>query len=106
MASSAARELRPGTRLGNYLVERKLGEGGIGTVYLARHAVVHQTAALKVQDRFPEDGEIRAAFCEAANYLSQLNHPNIVRLHDYAIRRNLAYQALEYVDGPTLAQLI
>lgn len=106
MAGRDSRELDAGTRLGNYAIVRKLGEGGVGTVYLARHRVVNQDAVLKVHDRLPKDGDVRDAFSRAANYLSQLNHPNIVKLYDYGFRGDLAFQAMEYVPGSTLADLM
>jgi serine/threonine protein kinase len=98
--------LDEGFRLGNYVVVRKIGSGGIGTVYLARHAVVHQQVVLKVHEHVSGDPEIRQAFCTAANYLSQLAHPAIVRLYDYGVSGGIAYQALEYVAGSPLDALI
>jgi serine/threonine protein kinase len=101
-----AHELDEGFQLGNYVVVRKIGAGGIGAVYLGRHAVVHQQVALKVHAHVPDDPEIQRAFCTAANYLSQLEHRSIVRLYDYGIDHGLAYQALEYVPGATLDEII
>jgi serine/threonine protein kinase len=57
--------------------------GGIGAVYLAQHQLLRQEAAVKVHDYFPADQYVGAAFFRASNYLSQLDHANIVRLYDY-----------------------
>jgi len=59
---SSAHALEEGFRLGNYVVVRKIGDGGIGTVYLGRHAVVQQQVALKVHAHVLDDPEIQQAF--------------------------------------------
>jgi serine/threonine protein kinase len=98
--------LEKGTRLGNYVIIRQLGTGGIGAVYLAQHRLLKQMAAIKVHDFFSVDKYVGMAFLRSANYLSQLDHPNIIRLYDYGFQGHGAYQAMEYIEGPTLASLI
>jgi eukaryotic-like serine/threonine-protein kinase len=93
------RDLRPGTAIGNYIVLRRVGVGGIGAVYEARHKSLKQRVAIKVHDYFPEDKYVGAAFLQAANYLSQLSHPNIVHLHDFGFQYERAYQIIEYIEG-------
>jgi len=99
-----------GTKIGNYTVVAKIGGGGIGSVYLGRHQLIQQFAAIKVHDYFPTDEYVGRAFLQAANYLSQLDHPNIVQLYDYGFHQNgryeHAYMSMEYVFGSTLAELI
>ncbi len=92
--------------MGSYIVVRKLGIGGIGAVYLAQHQLLKQVAAIKVHDYFPADLYVGTAFFRASNYLSQLDHPHIVRLYDYGYHNGRAYQAMEYIIGTTLAEHI
>lgn len=96
---------RQGIRIGNYVVDRFLGSGGIGAVYLAHHRLLKQSVALKIHDYFPSNPYVSRAFLRSSNYLSQLDHPNIVHLYDYGLQDGKAYQAIEYINGPTFAQV-
>lgn len=98
--------LKVGTEIGNYIVSEKIGEGGVGAVYKAHHNLLNQTVAIKVLEHFPKDPIISTAFLQAANYLSQLNHPNIVGLFDYGLLQDKAYMAMEFIEGITLDKLI
>ncbi len=93
-------------KIGNYTLVKQLGVGGIGAVYLAHHQFVNQVVAIKVHDWFPLDEHVSAAFFRASNYLSQLNHSNIVHLYNYGFDDDRAYQVMEYVEGSTLAEVI
>lgn len=96
---------RQGIQIGNYIVDRFLGSGGIGAVYLAHHRLLKQSVALKILDYFPSNPYISRAFLRSSNYLSQLDHSNIVHLYDYGLQDGKAYQAIEYINGPTFAQI-
>ena len=96
---------RRGNQIGNYVVDRFLGSGGIGAVYLAHHRLLKQSVALKIHDYFPSNPYVSRAFLRSSNYLSQLDHPNIVHLYDYGLQDGKAYQAIEYINGPTFAQV-
>lgn len=100
------RDLKEGTQIGNYIVLRFLGSGGIGAVYLSRHRLLKQWVAVKVHDYFPRDQYVGRAFLRSSNYLSQLDHPHVVHLYDYGFQDEKAYQAIEYVSGPTFAKLL
>ncbi len=104
--SLSSRELQAGTHIGNYVIGKLLGVGGIGAVYLAQHQFLNQMVAVKVHDFFPADKYVGIAFFRASNYLSQLNHPNIIYLHNYGFESSRAYQIMEYVDGLPLVQVI
>jgi serine/threonine protein kinase len=93
--------------IGPYQIVRCLGSGGMSKVYLARHRDTGLEVALKVLrpdlisrtnavQRF--ETEFRAAH--------KVRHPHVVRAHDLAVDENLVYLVLEYVDGPSLAQLL
>jgi CHASE2 domain-containing sensor protein/tRNA A-37 threonylcarbamoyl transferase component Bud32 len=94
---------------GKYLVERRLGKGGMGAVYLARHTALDKRFALKV---ILTEGAIskqaRDDFETEARALGLLNHPNIVDVTDYGVEQNggLPYLVMEYLEGQTLAQLL
>ena len=104
--NSFFRNIPDGKKLGNYIIIKKIGEGGIGAVYLARHRILLHSVAIKIHDYFQADQHIGKAFLQASNYLSQLNHPNIIRFYDYGFQDGHAYQVMEYVEGQTLASLI
>ena len=95
-----------GSNLGNFVLAEKIGTGGIGIVFRAFHRILNYEAAIKIHQHFSENEIIGVAFLQSANYLSQLNHPNIVRLHDYGFSQGHAYMAMEYIDGQTLNKII
>jgi eukaryotic-like serine/threonine-protein kinase len=98
-----------GFRLGPYIVQDQLGQGGMGTVFLAEHATLRRPVALKVLNPPKDvDGYQMAIerFLREARAAAALDHPNIVRIHDVAQQGSIYYLALEYVDGETLEQLL
>ncbi len=96
-----------GQTINNYIIERKLGDGGMGDVFLARHNRVNRVVAIKVlhQNLFSNES-IRQRFKNEANALIELGHPNIVKIFDYVEQDNLACLIMEYLDGYTLDDYI
>jgi CHASE2 domain-containing sensor protein/tRNA A-37 threonylcarbamoyl transferase component Bud32 len=99
----------PGARLGRYEVERHLGRGGMGDVYLVRDTVINRRAALKTirvdADLDPKQViEIRQRFYREGRIAGQLTHPNIVTVFDVGEDLGMSYIVMEYVDGQTLTQ--
>ncbi len=91
-----------GQRLfGDYVITRKLGEGGMGAVYLARQEAIDQDIAIKVlHGRAAESREIIERFNREARVISMLTHPNIIRVFIFGrTPDNLMYMAMEYVKG-------
>jgi len=75
--------LESGSRLGIDVIESSLGAGGMGEVYRARDERLNRTVAIKVLlPARAGDRELRAQFLEEARAASQLNHPNIIPVHD------------------------
>lgn len=88
------------TRVGPYLIRSKLGEGAVGVVYLADHETSGMPAALKVLRHPVADIGVEVAAAE------RLHHPNIVELYEAGEDGGADYMAMEYVEGPTLKDLL
>ncbi|MFC9998322.1 serine/threonine-protein kinase [Nocardia sp. NPDC127526] len=83
-----------------YVIERELGRGGMGSVYLARHPRLPRKTALKLlnQEMF-SDEEIRARFVREADLVAQLDHPNIVTVYDRGTEGEQLWISMQYIDG-------
>jgi serine/threonine protein kinase len=91
----------------NYKVERVLGTGGMGTVYLAKHTKIDRKVAIKaLHPNLARDMGIRARFKNEASLMANLSHPNIVGLHDYVESAEGVFLLMEYVEGTTLDHYI
>jgi serine/threonine-protein kinase len=97
----------PGTVFAGYVIERVLGSGGMGAVYVARHPRLPRHDALKVlSDEHSADTEFRARFIREAELAARLDHPNIVAVHDRGVEDGRLWIAMQFVDGIDAAQLI
>ncbi len=93
------------SRIGSYIIEKKIGAGGMGTVYLGRHDQTGQQAAVKVLPASfsREEGAI-ARFTREIDALKQITSPHIVKLFDSGVdETETYYYAMEYVEGDTLS---
>jgi serine/threonine-protein kinase len=89
---------------GRYHVERKIGEGGMGVVFSARHAVIERPLAIKVLKReaMRDTATIRR-FVQEAKAASRIGHPNIVDVTDFGTTpEGMTYSVMEFVPGQTL----
>jgi eukaryotic-like serine/threonine-protein kinase len=93
---------------GRYIVESLLGEGGMGTVYAARHAIIDKRVAIKVLRKEAAADEASAQrFIIEAKAASKVGHQNIVDITDFGVlSAGNAYFVMEYFDGPTLGKLV
>lgn len=95
-------------KIGRYLVEKELGRGGMGVVYLAQDPFIDRRVAIKVTQSPPADPkgleEFQKVFFNEARTAGKLTHPHIVSVYDAAMEGGLCYLVMEYVDGPTLKE--
>lgn len=98
------------SQLGRYEIASELGRGGMGTVYKAKDPEIGRFVALKVIDLqkigVAEREEFAARFRQEAMAAGRLNHPNIVTIHDVGKKDNVAYIAMELVEGRVLSDLL
>ena len=97
--------LAAGVLIGPYEILSLLGAGGMGEVYKARDTRLHRVVALKtLPAEKVSDAERKRQFLIEARAASQLNHPNIVTIHDITEQGGACFIAMEYVAGKTLEQ--
>jgi len=94
-------------RLGRYVIQRRIGRGAMGAVYLAKDPRINRAVAVKaipIEKEF-EDEELKEArlrFYREAESAGRLTHPNIITVFDAGEEKGLAYIAMEYVPGVAL----
>jgi eukaryotic-like serine/threonine-protein kinase len=98
-------------RLGGYEVKHKLGQGGMGAVYLARQISLDRDVALKVlAPRLAADPDFVSRFTREAYAAAQLTHHNVVQIHDIGVEKSRGtetnYFSMEFVEGQTLAGVV
>jgi hypothetical protein len=101
------REVREARQLGQYTLRRRIGEGGMGEVYLARHARLKRPTAVKVLKPERSSPQAIARFEREVQLASQLTHPNTIEIYDFGrTPEGIFYYAMEYLPGITLDQLL
>jgi serine/threonine protein kinase/Tfp pilus assembly protein PilF len=90
-------------RISHYRVDRLLGVGGMGEVYLAEDATLRRKVALKLlPERFSEDAERVRRFQREARAASKLNHPNIITIYEVGQEESRHFIATEFIEGQTV----
>src|SRR5271168_4435958 len=107
-AAAVAAAVPDNERLGRYQLEREIGRGAMGVVYLGRDTAINRLVAIKAIPLAAEfsDSELveaRSRFLREAETAGRLNHPNIVTIYDVGEERGLAYIAMEYLKGRHLS---
>ncbi len=90
-----------------YRLDRKLGEGGMATVYSGTDTLLRRRVAIKVlRSQYAADAEFVRRFYQEAESAARLSHPNIVNTYDVGREADTYYIVMELVDGPSLAEII
>ncbi|MCI0412847.1 protein kinase [bacterium] len=99
--------LQPGQHLGPYEIEKLLGRGGMGEVYLARDTRLNRRVAIKVlPSEILPGSDLMRRFRREAGFAAALNHPNICTIHETGELDGQTYICMEYVEGITLNERI
>ena len=108
-AATSAR-LAPPERIGPYVLMELLGEGGMGAVYTAYHQELDRKVAIKLlrsEDAESEaSAEFQARLLREAQAMAQLDHPNVVAVHDVGRYESRVYLVMDRVEGSTLKELV
>ncbi len=101
------RDVRDAKKLGQYILEEKLGEGGMGTVHRAQHGLLKRPTAIKLllpERNSPDD---LTRFRREVQMTAKLTHPNTVTIYDYGrTEEGIFYYAMELLDGVTLYEIV
>jgi serine/threonine-protein kinase len=94
-----------GRKINNYVITSLLGEGGMGSVYVAEHPMLHRRVAIKVlKPEFAQDKTLVARFMNEARAASAIRQPNIVEVFDVGmLPEGVPYLMMELLEGETLA---
>lgn len=98
-----------GTQFGQYyLIENFIGEGGMSSVYKARHTLMKRTVALKIlHPQYAGDAIAWRRFQQEAQAAGSLDHPNIIKVHDFGCQNEVEpYLVMDYVEGISLSDMI
>jgi serine/threonine-protein kinase len=101
------RRVRESARIGQYVLREKIGEGGMGVVYRATHAMLRRDTALKLLTSEKISAAVLARFEREVMLTAQLSHPNTVSIFDYGrTPEGIFYYAMEYLAGGDLQELV
>ncbi len=107
-STSTAADLVGAIVADRYRILEKLGEGGMGTVYLAEHVKMGRMSAIKVISKsLTQDADAIARFNREAANASRINHPNVCAIYDFGETEDgVIYLAMEFIEGESLTDLI
>src|ERR1700692_4567128 len=96
-----------GQSLGGYQLEEEIGRGSMGMVYRGKQIALGREVAIKVLSQaLAKDASYVARFIREAQIIAGLNHPHIVQIYDAGQQNGLLYFVMEYIQGPTIANLL
>lgn len=102
------RQLHAASRLGNYVIEREIGRGGMGKVYRAQHSMIRRPTAVKVMEaQAARSPEALARFEREVQLSATLSHPNTITIYDFGRSEDATfYYVMEYLDGMDLQRAV
>ena len=108
LKTSGSRDLVGSVIAGNYHIEKKLGEGGMGAVYLGKHVKMGRKSAIKVMTQsMANDPDAIARFNREATNAARIAHPNVCAIYDFGETPDgLIYLAMEFIEGESLSDLL
>lgn len=107
IGSEADAAIAKARRLGQYTLEEKIGEGGMGEVYRARHAMLRRPTAIKLLRGARATERDLARFEQEVQITSQLTHPNTVAIYDYGhTPEGVFYYVMEYLPGVSIERMV
>src|SRR5437660_1654117 len=99
--------IAPGTKVGRYEIRSKIGEGGMGEVYLAQDTKLDRKVALKIlPSEVASNRDRMDRFVREAKAAAALNHPNIAHIYEIGESDGVHFIAMEFIDGVTLREMI
>jgi serine/threonine protein kinase/HEAT repeat protein len=94
-------------QFGRYRIQKRLGQGGMGSVYLAYDTALDRRVALKVPHFNPDDGpEVLERFYREGRACAKLEHPNLCQVYDVGSHEGVPYLTMAFIDGKTLAEVL
>ncbi|MBP5181786.1 MAG: serine/threonine protein kinase, partial [Lentisphaeria bacterium] len=97
----------PGAVIGDFALQRELGVGGMGVVFLSHQISLDRPAALKLLSKtYAENASFVEGFIKEARAAAKLNHPNIVQAYAVGEDEGIFYFAMEYIDGMTMKEVL
>jgi len=96
--------LKAGDTIGGFVLERKIGRGGMGEVWLAEQTSMKRKVAIKIMySKYTDNPSFLYRFNKEVKIIANLDHPNIVTAHDAGEEGGVCYLAMKYVDGDSLS---
>lgn len=107
IGSEGDRPISVPTRLGSYELSERIGEGGMGLVYLARDTVLDREVAIKlIRPELVASASLRERFTRESRAVARLQHPAVGRIFDAGETAGFPFMAMEYIHGCTLARVL
>ena len=106
MGETAGSDLEPGAKVGEYVVDRKIAEGGMGSVYAGHHPVIGKRVAVKVLSaQCAHIPDLVRRFVEEARAVNKIGHPNIIDIFSFGTLADARpFFVMEYLEGANLAE--